>query len=325
MSEADRIREFILDKYITPAREEGKPSVDVRAGDVFDIMYKNGELPIGGVPNVCQTLKGPRIREFAEAIASVVVNDSPSEVGQDLEVRFYLTIKAAMAKAEQFYNAKNFERTITFLDQVLENFSKNADAWYLRGYAKNEIGEYLEAIKDLDEAIKLNPNHSYAWASRGYAKNEIGEYLEAIKDLDEAIKLNPNHSYAWASRGYAKNEIGEYLEAIKDLDEAIKLKPNHSYAWASRGYAKNEIGEYLEAIKDLDEAIKLNPNHSYAWASRGYAKNEIGEYLEAIADLRQSLKLDPNNDNTLRILQSILQEIEVEKLAKKIQLNMMKK
>lgn len=49
------------------------------------------------------------------------------------------------------------------------------------------------AIKDYDEAIKLDPKFANAFNSRGSAYFEKGQYDRAILDYDQAIRLDPKN------------------------------------------------------------------------------------------------------------------------------------
>lgn len=59
--DADRIRQYVLDEYIAPARDEGRDQVDVLVSDVNTALNLNQ-----GWANICQSLEGPKFQEFAE-------------------------------------------------------------------------------------------------------------------------------------------------------------------------------------------------------------------------------------------------------------------
>ena len=90
MSEADKIRKYILDRYIIPACEASQPYVDVRAGDVYDAMVDSDALPSTNTPNVCQVLKGNKMLEFAEIDSSEVMDEPPSGQEKNVTVCFNL-------------------------------------------------------------------------------------------------------------------------------------------------------------------------------------------------------------------------------------------
>jgi tetratricopeptide (TPR) repeat protein len=53
-------------------------------------------------------------------------------------------------------------------------------------------GNYQEAIRLYDEALKANPNEAEALGLRGLAKQMLGLMEEGQKDIDEAVQKNPS-------------------------------------------------------------------------------------------------------------------------------------
>ena len=66
MTQADRIRQFVMYNYIEPARQAGQKHVTVRAGDVNNVMVSKRLLPASRIPNVCNALSGKRFQELAD-------------------------------------------------------------------------------------------------------------------------------------------------------------------------------------------------------------------------------------------------------------------
>ncbi|WP_416384203.1 AAA family ATPase [Roseibium aggregatum] len=59
--DADRIRQYVLDEYIAPARDEDRDQVDVLVRDVNSALGLNQ-----GWPNICSALGGQKFQELAE-------------------------------------------------------------------------------------------------------------------------------------------------------------------------------------------------------------------------------------------------------------------
>jgi len=59
-SNADRVRRFIISRYVVPARKRGEKTVTVRAGDVHAQMLFRGQHA-----NVCQAMRGDRFLNLA--------------------------------------------------------------------------------------------------------------------------------------------------------------------------------------------------------------------------------------------------------------------
>jgi len=174
-----------------------------------------------------------------------------------------------------------------------ENLSARAEDYYNRGNEKYQTGDYVGAIADFDQVIRLEPNNSIHYSNRGNAYYRQGEYQQAITDFDQAIRLNPNDADFYAGRGIAYSTKGEYQQAIADFDQAIHLEPNNAGFYCNRGIA-NLRNEYnMRAIADSDQTILLDPNNAIAYNVRGNAYCNLNEYPRAIADFDQAIRLNP--------------------------------
>ena len=83
--------------------------------------------------------------------------------------------------------------------------------------------ESQKAIADYNQAILLNPNYAEAYYNRGVAYDDLGEYQKAITDYNQAIRLNPNDADAYELRGANYVLLEEYQKAIADLQKAETL------------------------------------------------------------------------------------------------------
>ncbi len=172
--------------------------------------------------------------------------------------------------------------------------SISAVTYFLRGYAKYELGLYHEAISDYDTAIRLEPDYADAYNNRAFAKAALKEYFAAIADYDTAIRLEPDYAEAYHSRGAVKHDLKQYAAAIVDYDKAIRLKPDFARAYNNRGNAKDYLKEYFAAIADYDTAIRLKPDFADAYHGRGSTKARLKQYAAAIADYDTAIRLKPD-------------------------------
>ncbi len=62
-----------------------------------------------------------------------------------------------------------------------------------------------------------------AYLHRGGAYFFKGDNDRAIKDYDEAIRLDPKYAIAYGVRGRAYENKGDSARAKKDFDEAARL------------------------------------------------------------------------------------------------------
>ena len=78
----------------------------------------------------------------------------------------------------------------------------------------------------------------FQWRDRGAAYYFKEDHATAIKNYDEAIRLDPKSDQAFTNRGSAYKKMGRNEQALADESEAIKLDPNLSDAFYNRGSAK---------------------------------------------------------------------------------------
>jgi hypothetical protein len=76
MTQAHRIRQFVLDHFIAPARAGGRSEVVVRAGDVHRATGLANAMP--AVCSACLRFRG--MRSLREHTTALVVSDCPQRV-----------------------------------------------------------------------------------------------------------------------------------------------------------------------------------------------------------------------------------------------------
>jgi tetratricopeptide (TPR) repeat protein len=185
--------------------------------------------------------------------------------------------------------------------------ARNAQSYFDSGEIFCSRGDYITAIEEYTQAIRLDPNMAVAYGNRGYAYIMKGDYDRGIADSTQAIRLNPNDAGAYGNRGWAYIEKGDYDRAIADYTQAIRLDPNMAGAYGNRGRAYIKKGDYDQGIADSTQAIRLNLNDASAYNNRGNAYYYKKDYNRAIADYEAALRIDPNHANARTNLENARQ------------------
>ncbi len=217
-----------------------------------------------------------------------------------------LALAIASAKAETLedcrkgvtaWEAGDLDLVITSFTRCIKEgnltIANMASAYYNRGNAYEQRGQYDLAIKDYDEVIYLDPGYAAAYLNRGNAYQGKGDYDQAIQDYDEIIRRSPEFAPAYYNRGNAYQRKGELDPAISDYDAVISLDPGYAPAYLNRGNAYQGKGQYDQAIEDYNEAIRLDPSHAHAYYNRDIAYRNKKNLDQALRDYNEAIRLNP--------------------------------
>jgi tetratricopeptide (TPR) repeat protein len=225
-----------------------------------------------------------------------IADQNPESPAAGFEVATALVrlglLHADLEENEQAERA--FREAIVRCSKLIELKPNDPELWRERGHAYVGLGQWDKAIADYTKAIELNPDNPRAWLVRAlYYFRHMRKHSLAIKDCDEAIRLDPNLATAYEHRAWSYAQGGDYHQTIADANEAIRLSPDSASAYHIRGLANTFLGDLEEAISDLTRAIYLDPKRFWCYRNRASCYQAKGAYEEAIADLTAALELEP--------------------------------
>jgi lipoprotein NlpI len=102
-------------------------------------------------------------------------------------------------------------------------------------------------------------NLARAYFNRGRAYSDRGDYDRAIADFNDALRIEPNYPDAFNGRGIAYVGKADYPRAVGDFDRAIGLDPNYAIAIYNRGLALRNLGRLAEADQEFARAKQAGP------------------------------------------------------------------
>ena len=139
---------------------------------------------------------------------------------------------------------------------------------------------------------------SVAWLNRGRVRVALKKYTEAMKDMDQAIKLAPSEN-AYLLRGKLKADLGSHQEAIEDFKQAFKRNSNSSKALNNIGLSLAKLEKYNDALAYFNKAIEVDPGSASAYGNRGTLYYQTGNKQKACADWQRSAKLGNERANQI--------------------------
>ncbi len=198
-----------------------------------------------------------------------------------------------------------WKNSITLFDHVLEVTHNNWLITNNRGLAYKNLGDYPQAMKDFDEAIRIKPEYAEAYYNRGLAHKALGNAGQAIADYSRAIRIKPNMAEAYNNRGNAYGESGDCNQALMDFNAALEINPSFAEAYMNRGNAYNCLGNYQQAIDDYGRAIEQKPDYAASYYNRAVAYSKMGNGKLAILDLKTAAGLgDVRAKNVLKRMET---------------------
>ena len=152
------------------------------------------------------------------------------------------------------------------------------------GLKKLQQENYSGALKDFDQAIRIDSGNPYAYYSRGMTKFALERYSEALQDLQTALRLAEK-----VGDTKLKTDVESAIETVRkhkkqeETEQSLQLTVNGGEKYLQENYSG--------ALKDFDQAIRMNPENHDAYYFRGRTKIALGRDSEALQDLQTALRL----------------------------------
>jgi len=137
---------------------------------------------------------------------------------------------------------------------------------------------------------------------------------QALKDHNEAIRLNPNSAEMYFNRAKAFYDRGTWAlveekdgkpwldQAAADFEKATKLDPADYMGFDMLGLTDEQNGESDKAIVDYTKELALNPfgrqRLADAYCMRGFRHQQKKEYAEAAVEYEKSIDFGTADDKT---------------------------
>jgi protein O-mannosyl-transferase len=155
-------------------------------------------------------------------------------------------------------------------------------------------------------AIEAVPNNYLAHANLSDCLQREGRLDEALREVDEALRLNPDDVNTRNSVGTVLMNLGRVDEAIGQFQEAVRRWPRFAEAHSNLASAYRKQGRLQEALGEFRAAIDCNPRDFRLQVNLAGLLMQLGQAGEAIAALETAVKLDSNDAGVRKDLATLL-------------------
>lgn len=171
-------------------------------------------------------------------------------------------------------------------------------------------GEYIDALANLNNAIQREPGLSELYFLRGYAKYGLDDFLGAERDYTISIELSPVLSDVFINRAMVRAQQQNFRGALTDFARAQELTPDNPEIYVNRARTNLFLKNYYACIVDCRKAIELKYNHESIYILKGTSEVGIKRYQNAIDDFNKAIAINPNDPNGYIQLGSVHVELE---------------
>lgn len=188
---------------------------------------------------------------------------------------------------------KAYEQAERWTEVALKLFPRDFDLWNMRGVALRRLKRYREALKALDQAIRLNPKSDAALQNKGNIYNDLRE-PSALPIFLKLARASPSNAELQRSLGRAYWYSGDLDKAEMRFSLATRLKPTLTDSWLDLSAVASEARGPADAMAILDRAIALSPSDMKLVEARALALRRSGKLREAEQHLLQLLEKTPD-------------------------------
>jgi len=150
-------------------------------------------------------------------------------------------------------------------------------------------GEFREAARCFEKALKLDPTHANAHNNLGASLHLLDRHDQAIDCYRRALALNPRYPDAYRNLGNALQAVGQIDDARRAYEAAIDLAPKNAAPYLGLADCKRftKGDPHLMAMEALAREADRLPEGEQINVHFALAKAlaDIGEHARSFAEL----------------------------------------
>ena len=191
----------------------------------------------------------------------------------------------------------DLKKAVVELKWALETDPTSTDAHYNLGSAYAMVGYYSGAIREWEEALRIDPGVSEAAVALRDAKRKFAQTGDLARV--EAIPLSP---YEEAKAAMARGQVDL---AVALLQEVVRKDPFHFQACNDLGTLYYHRGQYDLAVKVLRQGLKYRPDHFILMNNLAGVYYQSGNQNQAKKLWQACLRQQPKSELILNQLKMV--------------------
>jgi tetratricopeptide (TPR) repeat protein len=190
-------------------------------------------------------------------------------------------------KSDTRFPSDSVKRTVGVL-RALTPEQQKALQHNERGMELFSKGKLDGAIKEYEQAIRLDPKLAAAHNNLGSAQFAAARFEEAAAAFRQASELDAESGQAFFNLALAQIRLGRQKEATEALDSALR-------SYNSAGETHLKAGRLKEAEEAFRGMLQIDPEYGPALLRLGLVYNDARRYEESAQCARRVAEREPTN------------------------------
>lgn len=303
---------------IGPAGGSSQEQTVSAGAQAADVAYRNGEYQkaIDAATGAITADRNDHVAYYMRGSAKVeqglatgnsqMIREGVGDAREAIRIEgsgkpdYHLPYLYGMINLAQMESKPSHAQTaIQVIDAVIGRASltpdEEANLLYQKAMAYSVQDKSIEAIAELEKAVKLTPDHLAAQMMLADTYVRAGQAANAERVFSTVIERSPENPLAYNNRAMFRQSNDNLEGAIGDFDKAFELEPEFFQAITNKGFALMRAGRTAEAVSAFDQSLQVEPDQPGAISLRGTTRLNSGDLRGAAGDYRKVLEMDGRN------------------------------
>ena len=199
---------------------------------------------------------------------------------------------------KKFYNKPYVKNTfVDIYQKILKDYPNSTTIRLDYAGIQYKIGQIDDAIRLLEEVLKIEPDNTSALFTRANFYLNAGNFKKAEPDYKKVIESDPYNTKVISKAHFwlgdiKRKQYRDFKKAQEYYDKAIAMYPKDEDYYITRGFNRVMMSHDLKsALGDFNKAIEINPRHIYANHYKAMCLKDLNQCEEAIVFYNKALKL----------------------------------
>lgn len=201
-------------------------------------------------------------------------------------------------KGYSHYYLEEYSQAASDLSTALEQGFEAIEVYKMRWQAYYWQQNYDAALKDVQQALRLQPSDSYFNLALGDCYRGKNDFRNALAAYQKGSQLDPTHADVHYFIAVCHNRLGEYLQqgfaALKAIEKGTRYKGE---SWDFVGQALYLGKKYEDAAQSYEKALQAKSDLKDAYTNLSEAYRILNRFDDAIKTVRRGLSVYPNDGN----------------------------